>query len=67
MTETEDGGGHFTEVTLCPIVAVTEQPMVKKANALHGKANELCFIAKAVNFRFIIHQLALLAPQNSRT
>jgi organic hydroperoxide reductase OsmC/OhrA len=50
MKETENGGGHFTEVTLNPIVTVTEQTMVDKANELHKKANELCFIANSVNF-----------------
>lgn len=50
MKETENGGGHFTEVTLNPIVTVTEQAMVDKANELHKNANELCFIANSVNF-----------------
>jgi organic hydroperoxide reductase OsmC/OhrA len=50
MAETANGGGYFTEVTLQPIVTVTEQSMVDKANELHQKANELCFIAKSVNF-----------------
>lgn len=50
MMETSNGGGHFTEVTLNPIVIVTEDSMVEKANKLHKKANELCFIANSVNF-----------------
>ena len=50
MKETENGGGHFTEVTLNPLVTVTEKTMVDKANELHKKANELCFIANSVNF-----------------
>ena len=50
MIETPNGGGHFTEVTLNPIVTVTESSMVDKANELHKKANELCFIANSVNF-----------------
>lgn len=50
MIETSNGGGQFTEVTLNPIVTVTEQRMVDKANELHKKANELCFIANSVNF-----------------
>lgn len=50
MMETSNGGGHFTEVTLNPIVIVTENAMVEKANELHKKANELCFIANSVNF-----------------
>lgn len=50
MVETETGGGHFTEVTLNPIVMVTEHHMIDKANELHKKANEHCFIANSVNF-----------------
>jgi organic hydroperoxide reductase OsmC/OhrA len=50
MHETSNGGGHFTEVTLNPIVTVTECTMIEKANELHKKANELCFIANSVNF-----------------
>ena len=50
MIETPDGGGHFTEVTLNPIVTVTDESMVSKANELHKKAGELCFIASSCNF-----------------
>jgi organic hydroperoxide reductase OsmC/OhrA len=50
MIETPDGGGHFTEVTLNPIVTVTESSMISRANELHKKANELCFIANSVKF-----------------
>ncbi|HSV11622.1 MAG TPA: OsmC family protein [Hanamia sp.] len=50
MINTADGGGHFLEVTLNPIVTVTENSMIEKANELHKKANELCFIANSVNF-----------------
>jgi organic hydroperoxide reductase OsmC/OhrA len=50
MMETSNGGGHFTEVTLNPIVIVTENSMIERANELHKKANELCFISNSVNF-----------------
>lgn len=50
MTETSNGGGRFTEVTLNPTVIVTEISMIDKADKLHQKANELCFIANSVNF-----------------
>jgi organic hydroperoxide reductase OsmC/OhrA len=50
MVETSNGGGHFTEVTLNPSVTITESHMVDKANELHKKANELCFIANSVKF-----------------
>lgn len=50
MIETSNGSGYFSEVILNPIVTVTEQSMVYTAKKLHKKANELCFIANAVNF-----------------
>ncbi len=50
MAETPDGGGHFTEVVLNPVVTVKEASMLEKANQLHHKASELCFIANSVNF-----------------
>ncbi len=50
MVETPNGSGHFTEVILNPIVTVTNISMTEKANELHEKANQLCFIANSVNF-----------------
>ena len=51
LEETDDGGGHFTEVTLYPEVTITEGPMQEKANELHYRANQLCFIANSCNFK----------------
>lgn len=50
METTSDGSGRFTEVTLNPVVTVADAAMIEKANALHKKASELCFIANSVNF-----------------
>ncbi len=50
MMEDPDGGGHFTEIMLNPVVTVKDASMVEKANALHTKAHELCFISRSVNF-----------------
>lgn len=50
MIQTPDGGGHFIEVILNPIVTVADASMVEKANGLHHKASEQCFIASSVNF-----------------
>ena len=50
MVETPDGGGHFTEVTLHPVVTVSDESMIEKANSLHEKAASLCFIASSCNF-----------------
>ena len=50
MTETEDGSGHFTEVTLHPVVIVTDASMINKANELHYEAHKFCFVANSCNF-----------------
>lgn len=50
MTETEDGGGQFTQVTLYPRVTVTSESMREQAMVLHKQAHALCFIARSVNF-----------------
>lgn len=50
MAENPDGSGHFTEITLHPAVTVTDESMIEKAQQLHAKANEYCFIANSVNF-----------------
>ncbi len=51
MTETKDGGGYFSEVTLNPTIKITNPDLTNKAIELHKKANELCFIANSVNFK----------------
>lgn len=50
MVVNDDDSGHFTEVTLNPIVTITDPAMIDKANELHKEANALCFIANSVNF-----------------
>jgi organic hydroperoxide reductase OsmC/OhrA len=50
MTETEDGGGHFTEIALRPEVGFAEPAQAARAAELHKRAHELCFIANSVNF-----------------
>lgn len=50
MMEMSDGSGMFREVTLKPIVTVTENNMLEKAEALHQDASKRCFIANSVNF-----------------
>lgn len=51
MEEMPDGSGHFTEVILHPVVTITDKFMIEKANSLHKRANELCFIASSCNFK----------------
>ena len=55
MTVNPDGSGHFTQVILNPVVTVAETSMVENLNALHAKANKLCFIANSCNFP-ILHK-----------
>lgn len=50
LLQKDDGGGSFSEVSLYPEVQVLKEDMIDKANALHQKANEKCFIANSVNF-----------------
>lgn len=59
MTETSEGSGQFTEVTLCPTVKVREASMVERAKTLHQKANEQCFIANSCNFP-ILHEVTVI-------
>jgi organic hydroperoxide reductase OsmC/OhrA len=49
MQQEPDGGAQFTSVTLKPKVTIRAGD-VKKAEALHARANEMCFIARSVNF-----------------
>ncbi|MGD1945558.1 MAG: OsmC family protein [Croceivirga sp.] len=55
MEEDKTGSGHFTEVTLHPRVKIENADMIDKANSLHEKANQFCFIANSCNFK-IKHQ-----------
>jgi organic hydroperoxide reductase OsmC/OhrA len=45
-----DGSGRFTEVVLNPHVIIAQADKKDMAQALHKKANELCFIANSCNF-----------------
>ena len=49
LVTTPDGGGHFREVVLRPVVTISAgDPEV--ASRIHADANRLCFIASSVNF-----------------
>ncbi|WP_414172178.1 OsmC family protein [Clavibacter tessellarius] len=50
MRQTADGGGHFVEVTLRPVVTVRDAAQVDLATSLHQGASERCFIASSVAF-----------------
>lgn len=50
MVETDDGGGHFTQVVLHPAVKLASGADTELASQLHERAHHLCFIANSVNF-----------------
>jgi organic hydroperoxide reductase OsmC/OhrA len=50
MQERPDGSGAFTHVRLNPKVTISAESDAEKAESLHHKAHELCFIANSVNF-----------------
>jgi organic hydroperoxide reductase OsmC/OhrA len=62
MVETADGGGHFVEATLRPVVTVAHESMVQDARALHAQAEALCFIAQSVNFPVHCEPTVLVGP-----
>lgn len=50
MVQTPDGGGHFSEVTLHPLVHVGDARHSASLPDVHEQAHRLCFIANSVNF-----------------
>jgi len=50
MAETDDDGGHFTEVVLRPSVTVADAAVAERARELHEDASRKCLIASSVNF-----------------
>jgi organic hydroperoxide reductase OsmC/OhrA len=50
LTEDADGSGAFSEVVLHPRVTVTDPGMIDSVARLHGRAHELCYIARSVSF-----------------
>ncbi len=55
MIENADGSGRFTEVTLYPLVTITDEAHIEKANSLHEQAHKMCFIANSCNFP-VLHE-----------
>lgn len=55
MIQSADGKGRFETVTLNPKVIVSDASMIQRANDLHKKASEFCFIANSVNFP-VLHE-----------
>ncbi len=50
MRLNRDGSGQFESVTLHPRVVVADPAHVELAEQMHREANQVCFIARSVNF-----------------
>lgn len=50
LTETDDGNGKFSEVTINPKITISKDSNAEKATELHDKAHKFCFIANSMNF-----------------
>jgi organic hydroperoxide reductase OsmC/OhrA len=55
-----DGSGQFESVTLHPQVVVADPAHVELAEQLHREANQVCFIARSVNFP-VLHEPVTVA------
>jgi organic hydroperoxide reductase OsmC/OhrA len=60
MSLNSNGSGQFDKITLKPKITIgnSSSEMLKKAERLHEKANEMCFIANSCNFE-IVHEAEL--------
>jgi organic hydroperoxide reductase OsmC/OhrA len=54
MEQTADGGGHFTSVTLRPVVTISAGDP-ELAQTIHAEASAKCYIASSVNFP-VLHE-----------
>lgn len=59
MQQEPDGGARFTSVVLRPRVTVKPGADMHKAEQLHERASDLCFIARSVNFP-VSHEPAII-------
>ena len=60
METNPDGSGAFTSATLKPRITITRESDAAMAEALHEKANAMCFIAQSVNFP-IAHEAEIMS------
>lgn len=65
MITTPDGGGHFTEVTLHPVVTIKAGSDPAAAEQAHEQATAMCFIANSVNFP--VHHQPSIRVSDRRT
>ena len=62
MEERKNGSGQFKQAVLRPYVTIENPDHVKLAESLHKEANQLCFIAKSVNFP-VLHEAVIVAAK----
>ncbi len=62
MVELADGSGHFTEVTLKPLVTITDAARAAEVDALHHRAHGLCAIAASVKCAVRINAATVAQP-----
>ena len=60
MVEHPDGSGEFTRVVLHPRVVITDASRIADATAIHGRAHEVCCLARSVNFP-VEHEVVVTA------
>jgi organic hydroperoxide reductase OsmC/OhrA len=60
MRLNRDGSGQFESVTLHPRVTLADPAQVELAEQMHREANQVCFIARSVNFP-VLHDPVTLA------
>lgn len=54
MEVKEFGNGDIRSATLSPVVRIASEDQREQAMAMHQRAHQSCFIAKAVNFEIIL-------------
>jgi organic hydroperoxide reductase OsmC/OhrA len=62
MSQTPDGGGRFTSVTLHPVVEIADPAQAELAQSLHREASAKCFIAASVNFP-VLHEPSVVVRE----
>src|ERR1700754_5211745 len=55
MMENSNGSVCFTLILLRPVITLTDESLIDKANELHKEATKVCFIANSCNFP-ILHE-----------
>ena len=60
MRLNRDGSGQFESVTLKPQVTVADPAHISRMDELHHEANQVCFIARSVNFP-VLHEPSMSA------